>query len=75
MKNKFANLNKLNIGKIFKLAWVNFLHQIKITYINTKFRKALFPKTKVIKLDISFAKNNQYIILLIKKTNPKYAGI
>lgn len=55
---KPIDLDKLNIDMDFKIVWASFLHLGKITYISTKLKKALFSKTKVIKLNVFFAEDN-----------------
>lgn len=40
IENKPINLDELNIGTAFNMAWASFLHPKKITYANTEIKKA-----------------------------------
>lgn len=75
-KNEPIDLNKLNIDKTFKLAWVGFLPLGEITYTGTEFKKASFLDTKVTRSNVSFSKENQYIVLCLRQsqTNTKHTG-
>lgn len=61
----------MNIDTAFKIAWAGFFHLDKITYMDTNLKKKFFAKTYVTKLDILFAKRDQYAMLKLKcsKTN------
>lgn len=71
------DLDKLNIDVAFKVAWAGFLQLGKITYTGTELKKASFSKTKVTRLDVSFAEGNQYAVLRLKesKTDAKHTGV
>lgn len=66
---KLQLLQNLNINTVFKVTWPVFLRIREFTYteIEIKNRK-LFNKTKFTKFDIMFFKNNQNVILQLKKS-------
>lgn len=75
-QNSLIDLYKLNIDTAFKVVWANFLRLEKTTYIGTELKKVLFLRTKITRFDVSFSKENQYIVLCLKqnKTDSKHIG-
>lgn len=67
-EKNLVKINNWNIDTAFKVAWVSFLCLGKITYINTKLKKALFWTTCITRSDILFFEGNQYIIFCLKQS-------
>lgn len=77
IENKPFSISNLNIDKTFKIAWASFMRMGELTYIVAKTKNATFVETNLIRLNIFFAKGNQYAILFLKqsKTNTEYTGV
>lgn len=68
MKEESLTVDDPNINTTFKVAWTGFMRMEEITYMATEAKQALFAETKAIRSDISFAKDNHYAILCLKRS-------
>jgi hypothetical protein len=67
--NHSFTTNEVNFDTAFKIAWAGFLRLSEITYSATKLKNgALFIKTRTTRSNISFAENDQYVILRLKRS-------
>lgn len=71
------SVDELNIDTAFKVAWAGLLRLGEITYTGTELKKASFSQTKVTRSDISFAEEDQYAVLRLKrsKTDMEHTGV
>ena len=67
----------LNIDATFKVAWAGFLRLGEITYTVADRKKTSFQRLKPTRGDISFAENDQYATLRLKrsKTDTNHSGV
>jgi integrase len=72
-----SSLDDINASVAFLVAWAGFLRMGEITYDLPPSRDPTFTATKVTRSDITFAVNDQYAILRLKrsKTDRDYTGV
>ncbi len=59
----------LNINIAFKVVWAGFLHMSKFSYTKADLKNHKgFSVTKLIRLDIIFLQDDQYVVLRLKKS-------
>jgi hypothetical protein len=71
-------IDDVNFDTTFKIAWAGFLRLDEITYTTSDLKKkAAFIAIKTTRSDISFAENDQYAILRLKrsKTDVNHSGV
>jgi hypothetical protein len=75
--SKVSSLNDLNASVALLVAWAGFLRIGEITYNIPPSRDPTFTATKITRSDITFAVNDQYAILRLKrsKTDRDYTGV
>jgi hypothetical protein len=75
--SKVSSLDDMNASVAFSVAWAGFLRMGEITYNVPPSRDPTFTATKVTRSDITFAVNDQYAILRLKrsKTDRDYTGV
>ena len=59
-------IKDINIDAAFKVAWAGFFQMGKFIYTNSEAWSSTFINTKLVRLDITFASDNQYAILCLK---------
>lgn len=66
-----------NLDTAFKLSWAGFLRLGEITYTHAELNKPTFASTRVTRSDISFAENDLYATLRLKrsKTDTERTGV
>jgi hypothetical protein len=67
-QNFISFIDNINFDIAFKIAWARFLRLSEIIYISKKISKITFSKIKTTRSNISFAKDNQYVILRFKRS-------
>jgi integrase len=73
-----STIDDVNFDTTFKIAWAGFLRLDEITYTTSDLKKkAAFIAIKTTRSDISFAENDQYAILRLKrsKTDVNHSGV
>lgn len=68
IKDKLLSVTDFNINIAFKVAWVSFIRMGKLIYPATEAKKATFAVIGLTRSNISFAKNNQYVILCLNQS-------
>lgn len=66
-KHRPINFNKQKIDITFKIAWAEILQLSEITYMDTKLKKVLFSRTKIIRSEVLFVESNQYTVLYLNQ--------
>lgn len=71
------SINNFNIDTTFKVAWGGFMQLEKLVYTNAIKQSASFKDLHLIRSDITFSKNNQYVILHLRwsKTNIYHTSV
>ena len=70
-------IENMNYDTAFKTAWAGFLQIGKFTYTQQNLKSKAFKDTELTQSDITFAENNEYAILCLKrsKTNINHQGV
>ena len=63
----FQSIDEINIDATFKIFWTKFLRLKKIFYIKIQQIKSIFANLHVIKQNVAFVENNQYVVLRLKR--------
>ena len=75
--SKPLSVTNLNIDTAFKVAWAGFMRMGELTYTAAEAKKVTFAQTSLTRSDISFAEEDQYAILCLKRsiTNTEHTGL
>ncbi len=63
MEDKPLSIINLNINTAFKVTWTDIIKMRKLIYIVVEAKKARFVEISLTRLNISFTKEDQYVIL------------
>lgn len=76
-KDKPHTVTQVNIETAFKVAWAGFMRMGELTYTAVDAKKATFAETGLTRSDISFAEEDLYAILRLKrsKTDIEHTGV
>ena len=58
----------MNYDTAFKTAWADFLQVNKFTYTQQNLKSKAFKDTELTQSDITFAENDKYAILCLKRS-------
>ena len=58
----------MNYDTAFKTAWADFLWVGKFIYTQQNLKSKVFKDTELTQSDITFAENNEYAILCLKRS-------
>ncbi len=75
-EEELLSIMDLNVDTAFKVAWAGFMRMGELTYTAAEAKKAAFAETSLTRLDISFAVEDQYATLRLKrsKTDTEHTG-
>lgn len=67
-RDELFRIGYFNVDTVFKVPWISFMQMDELTYTTAELKIDIFTDAKFTWFNISFAKSNQYAILLLKQS-------